>query len=67
MKKKEYQSELTKKVNRELYKLKENLKKAYKKVKIMQTDYQKIIFKVTNKIEIEEIKEDSLFLTLKKY
>ena len=44
----------------------DNLKKAYKKVKIMQTDYQKIIFKVTNKIEIEEIKEDSLFLTLKK-
>ena len=43
-----------------------NLKDGNKKVKIYQTDHQKVIFTITNKIEIEEIKEESLFLTLNK-
>lgn len=43
-----------------------NLKEAYKDVKILVTDHQKYILEISNQIDIQEIKEESLFLTLGK-
>ena len=43
-----------------------NLKSANKDVQILPTDYQKYIFTISDKINYEIIKEDSLFLTLNK-
>lgn len=44
----------------------DNLKQAYEKVVILPTDFQKYIFTIDDKISYEVIKEDSLFITLKK-
>ena len=43
-----------------------NLKNAYSDVLILPTDYQKYIFSIDEEIKYEEIREDSLFITLKK-
>lgn len=43
-----------------------NLKESNKDVQILKCDYQKYIFNINSKITYQEIKEDSLFLTLKK-
>ena len=44
----------------------DNLKNAYSDVLILPTDYQKYIFSIDEEIKYEEIREDSLFITLKK-
>lgn len=43
-----------------------NLKEANKNVQILKCDYQKYIFTINDNITYQTIKEDSLFLTLKK-
>lgn len=44
----------------------DNLKKGNKDVTILKTDYQKYIFEISDIINIQTIKEDSLFITLNK-
>ena len=43
-----------------------NLKEANPNSKILVTDYQKFIFNISDTINYQEIKEESLFITLKK-
>ncbi len=43
-----------------------NLKEANENVQILKTDHQKYIFTISNKIEYQVLKEESLFITLNK-